>query len=185
MNNTQACSWDLRVPDKNGIYLNTTYENMQYSRKGSEVLGNEMGITSADKFAHRIQDVWTSRTLGWIDGPPLNESCAPTGDRCSMGLVCKNHTCQVLSATVSDLPGDAAPPRLTDEESALPSNIGSICDPSEDIPCSNGIPCVQQGQKYFCVPQNDFRAPFFTSGQEFNIPGVSKSESSSLRLWEY
>lgn len=155
-----------------------------------------MGIPSAYEFVDRTQDVLTSRTLGWIEGLPWNATCTPTGDRCSMGLVCKSSICQVLNTTANHLPADDAPPRPIDETTALPSNIGSVCDPIFDTPCSNGIPRVQQGQKYFCVPdsnyptarwvtQHNFRALFFTQAEEINILGASTGESSPLSPWEY
>lgn len=188
-NNAKRCSWDLQVIDKDGIFSNRTYEDMQYSMKGPEVLGKEMGISSGDDFVHRTQDVLTSRTLGWIEGLPWNASCTPTGDRCSMGLVCKNSTCQILSSSAGDSRDDVAPTAPIEDTPALPSDIGSLCDPNVDIPCSNGMACVQQGQKHFCVPESDSpTARWVTeqnSGGLYSLFGASKSESSSLSAWEY
>lgn len=111
MRHASKCSWDSRVLDKNGKYSNTAFEGMKHSMRGPEVLGEEMGMPLGAELFARTKQVIASRTLEWTQGIPEYASCTQTGDRCSMGLACKNFICQVIGQTI-DLSVDVVPSGL-------------------------------------------------------------------------
>lgn len=191
MKYSQQCCWDLRVLDKSGVIWSTNWEDLQYSYKGPDVVGEEMGIPLGSDLLHRANQVLTGNTLAWIEGLPLEAACTAVGERCSMGLVCKNDICQVLNSTLSNLPVESPPAHE-------PGIIGGVCDPNAHIDCVNGATCIKKGTKHYCTPSENQSVRFFrpsaylkrltayyTTAQEVALLEAPNLESSVLNPDEY
>jgi len=167
MKYSQECSWDLRVLDKSGNVWMTYWEDLQYSRKGPHVLGEEQGIPLGSDVVHRANEVLTANTLAWTSGLPNNATCTAEGKRCSMGLVCKKNRCQILDTASYNLPAETAPvsPR---------GNIGDVCDPNSEIKCVQGTKCTQADGIYFCLPS--------TNAESSNTARFFVQSSKQLKL---
>lgn len=185
MSYSQKCSWDLGVVGTNGT-VKTTYEDLRFSLKGPNIVGEEQGIPLGSDLLHRSNVVLTANTLAWISGLSYKAPCTHEGPRCSMGLVCKKNACEIIDMSLRHLPVETTPSNA--------GNIGDVCDPNGQNQCLAGATCTLEGTRSYCMPSNNsvrFYQPsarmhqqrrYYTSMEEVSIIEAERLESSVLSV---